>query len=79
MSRQGKLKQRLLSRPKDFTWAELTSLLNSNGYTLQNGKGSRRKFINPDKEMISLHEPHPNKVLKAYVIEQVINKLGWDK
>lgn len=77
MSKKEKLKQRLLSRPKDFNWAELTSLLLSLGYTLHKGSGSRRKFISPEKDMINLHEPHPDKTIKVYILDQVIHKLGW--
>lgn len=67
--------ERLLARPKDFTWGELASLLNSYGYQLKNGKGSRRRFIDGEKNKISLHEPHPDKTLKAYMIDIVIKAL----
>lgn len=67
--------ERLKARPKDYTWGELTSLLNSCGYTMKNGKGSRRKFIDDEKHKIILHEPHPDKTLKAYMLDIVINAL----
>lgn len=66
---------RLLERPKDYTWDELVSLLRSYGYALKNASGSRRKFIDSDKRKILLHEPHPENTLKAYVIENVIAAL----
>ncbi|HCG6617012.1 TPA: type II toxin-antitoxin system HicA family toxin [Vibrio parahaemolyticus] len=76
MSRQDKLLMRLLSKPKDFTWDELTKLLGSFEYELVNGKGSRRKFFHrATATYISLHEPHPQNILKAYVIKEVICKL----
>lgn len=76
MSRQEKLLQRLLSKPKNFTWDELKKLLGLYNYQLINGSGSRRKFIHKDsKQVISLHEPHPQNIIKSYVIDDVINKL----
>ncbi|MDW1950458.1 type II toxin-antitoxin system HicA family toxin [Vibrio sp. 780] len=76
MSRQQKLLQRLLSKPKDFTWNELKTLLNHYGYEMLKGNGSRRKFIHSEsKQVISLHEPHPQNIIKMYVIEDVISKL----
>ncbi len=76
MSRMDKLRSRLFSRPSDFTWDELTKLLGGYGFELYKNKGSRRKFIHAEPSvMINLHEPHPDKVLKRYVINQVIEKL----
>jgi hypothetical protein len=37
--------------------------------------GSRRKFVNDENNIISLHEPHPQKVLKAYQIDIIIEHL----
>jgi predicted RNA binding protein YcfA (HicA-like mRNA interferase family) len=66
---------RLKQRPKDFTWGELVTLLEGLGYTLKKSSGSGRKFIDAEKRKISLHEPHPEKTLKAYVIDQVLTAL----
>ncbi|MGJ8515071.1 type II toxin-antitoxin system HicA family toxin [Carnimonas bestiolae] len=67
---------RLLQKPKDFSWDELVSLLRSLGYSLRSKKGgSYRRFIDDSNRKILLHEPHPQKVLKAYAIEQVIENL----
>ncbi len=70
---------RLLSRPKDYTYKELSSLLNGLGYTESNqGKtsGSRVRFINPNtKHKIMIHKPHPSPVLKMYIIDEVIKQL----
>ena len=43
----------------------------------QKGKtgGSRRKFINKNLDIISLHKPHPSNIVKQYVIKQLIEKL----
>lgn len=73
MSRKDKLLERLESQPKDFTWAEAKTLMGKCGFKLLKGKGSRRKFYNEDKALlISLHEPHPNNILKAYIINDLI-------
>lgn len=64
--------------PKDITWDELIKVLNHFGFkSLPAGKtgGSRRKFMNIKKTMISLHEPHPRKELKKYQIDQVLETL----
>ncbi|MCE8035341.1 type II toxin-antitoxin system HicA family toxin [Billgrantia tianxiuensis] len=67
---------RLKERPKNYTWDELVALLNSLGYSLKKAKrGSGRKFIDDKKQKISLHEPHPENTLKAYVIEKVLTAL----
>ncbi len=80
MSRKEKLINRLLKKPKDFTFGEMESLLSYFGYELkQGGTGSGIKFIkNENKEVINFHKPHPNGILKQYVLEQVIEKLRKD-
>ena len=78
MSRQEKLIVRLLSVPKDFTWDELVKVLNSFGYEeLKGGKtgGSRRRFVDGDKNIITLHKPHPANIVKTYAIREVIAHL----
>jgi predicted RNA binding protein YcfA (HicA-like mRNA interferase family) len=76
MSQQAKLLERLKRKPKDFTWGELETVLEGFGYQQERGSGSRRKFIHPETgAMISLHEPHPRKVLKAYQIRDVVDHL----
>lgn len=75
MSKKEKLLERLLSYPKDFTWDELESILFHFGYLeYKQGKtsGSRRKFADANKNIISFHKPHPGNILKAYVIKEVI-------
>jgi hypothetical protein len=78
MSQVEKLIIRLLSYPKDFTWEELIKILRHFGYEeLKGGKtgGSRRKFANHDKHIISLHKPHPANILKRYQLEDVVGAL----
>lgn len=59
--------------PKDFTWDELVSLLSQNGFRVINGSGSRYKFVNSDERVLSFHKPHPENVLKMYILKQVKN------
>lgn len=80
MSKKDKLIDRLLKKPKDFTFDEMKSLLSYFGYELkQGGTGSGIKFINKESnEMINFHKPHPNGTLKRYILIQVIEKLRKD-
>lgn len=78
MTKKDKLKERLLSRPSDFTWAELQNLLLSLGYRESNvGKtsGSRVRFISGQYSPILLHKPHPKPVIKMYMLKQIIEQL----
>jgi hypothetical protein len=80
MSKKDKLIDRLLKKPKDFTFDEMESLLSYLGYELkQGGIGSGVKFIRVgSNEVINFHKPHPSGILKRYVLEQVIEKLRKD-
>lgn len=80
MSKKDKLIDRLLKKPKDFTFDEMESLLSYLGYELkQGGIGSGVKFIRVgSNEVINYHKPHPSGILKRYVLEQVIEKLRKD-
>jgi len=78
MSRKNKLIDRFLSTPSDLTWEELVKILSSFGYEeISKGKtaGSRRKFVNTDRDIILLHKPHPANVVKVYAIRQVLDHL----
>jgi HicA-like toxin of HicAB toxin-antitoxin system len=78
MSKIEKLLERFLSNPKDFTWDELVSMLTHFGYyEHRKGKtgGSRRKFLDANKNVINLHKPHPGNILKRYAINLVIEQL----
>jgi predicted RNA binding protein YcfA (HicA-like mRNA interferase family) len=73
VSKVEKLKDRLLSRPSDFTWQELCTLMNTVGFKLVQAGGSGRKFIHPDGDVtLFLHEPHPGSILKAYQVRAAI-------
>ena len=73
MSRKDKLLEKLLQKPKDFTFDEMVTLLTSMGFSFHNrGKtsGSRVCFTN-QKVTIILHKPHPGNELKRYQIKQI--------
>lgn len=80
MVKTSKLIAKLKSKPNDFTWNELKKVLAFYGYEeiTRRGKsgGSRRKFVNSSKDIINLHEPHPDKTIKTYVIKQIIEHLN---
>jgi hypothetical protein len=76
MTKAEKLLNRFLSRPKDFTYSELLSLLKSFGFKEQQGSGSRVVFSNERiKHNIKLHKPHPGNILKRYQIDLIIQEL----
>lgn len=80
MSKKDKLIDKLLRKPKDFTFDEMASLLSYFGYELKQARtGSGVKFIKEGgNEVINFHKPHPNGILKRYVLDQVIEKLRKD-
>jgi hypothetical protein len=74
MGRKEKLLARLLSRPKDFSWSELQTLMRQLGYEEITGRGSRRKFINTQtKRIVSLHKRHPDDTLLEYQVRDVLD------
>jgi predicted RNA binding protein YcfA (HicA-like mRNA interferase family) len=80
MSREEKLLKRFLSRPKDFNFDEAVKLLNNFGfYEVKTGKtsGSRIRFKNEyyPINIIKFHKPHPDNILKPYVLEIIKNNL----
>lgn len=80
MSQKDKLVARLLSKPRDFTFNEMVTLLSYFEYDLKKGgTGSGVKFTKESSsEVINFHKPHPNGILKRYILEQVIEKLRKD-
>lgn len=71
MNQKEKLITRILSLPKDFTYKEAVSLLGYLGYKeVRTGKtsGSRVRFIHEDGDQFVMHKPHPDKVLKSYLV-----------
>jgi hypothetical protein len=80
MGKKEKLILKLKSVPKDFTYLEMQTILNSLGFRKsKSGKtgGSRVTFIK-DNVPIILHKPHPRKELPEYQIKQVLEILERD-
>ena len=79
MSRIEKEIERIKSKPKDYTYDEVKSLLNKLGfyeYTKGKTSGSRVVFINEEDIKIELHRPHPSKIIKLYKIKEILNILN---
>jgi len=77
MGRKEKLIARLKSKPKDFVFEEMRTLLELLDFEISNkGKtsGSRVSFRN-GKIPIILHKPHPHKELLEYQIKYVLEAL----
>lgn len=76
MGRNTKLLERLLARPKDFTYDELKKLLSAVDCEEDNKgrtSGSRVAFVHKETgTILRLHKPHPNNELKSYQINLVI-------
>ncbi len=79
MSKFEKAKERLLSRPKDYTYTEAKSLLTQLGFVEYNkGKtsGSRVKFYRAsDRRILLLHKPHPGDVMSAGAVKDLASRL----
>jgi len=82
MSQKEKLIIRLLSKPRDFRYSELVSLLGSLGYQeVKTGRtsGSRIAFCHAKtRHIIRLHRPHPGDILKIYQLEMTIDVLKME-
>ncbi len=79
MSKFEKAKQRLLSKPSDYTFTELRYLLGKMGFVeYQKGKtsGSRVKFYRAeDKKIIMVHKPHPEDTMDKGAVQGIIDYL----
>ncbi|TDP48626.1 HicA-like toxin of HicAB toxin-antitoxin system [Aminicella lysinilytica] len=81
MSSREKQISRFLSKPSDYKYDELITVLGFLGYSERKSggrtSGSRVHFVNSNKRVISLHKPHPGNgnYVKKYAIELVISAL----
>ncbi len=79
MSKLEKARERLRSKPKDYTYSELRSLLLQLGYVeITKGKtsGSRVAFFRAaDEDMIRLHKPHPGDIINPATIKDIVSHL----
>ena len=80
MAKREKLLERLKGKPTNFTWDELVAVMEGLGYELKKTGGSGRKFIHKESRVAAfLHEPHPGKFLKAYLIRDILAHLKQEK
>jgi len=79
VAKREKLLLRFLSKPKDFTYSELKSLLGSLGYgetATGRTSGSRVAFVHEKtKHIIRLHRPHPANALRRYQLDYLEDEL----
>lgn len=79
MSKLIKAKQRILAKPRDYTYSEARVLLGQLGYKEFNaGKtsGSRVFFYREtDGHKILLHKPHPGDVMSPGAIDDLCERL----
>ena len=78
MGQKEKLINRLKSKPKDFTFDEVESLLGYLDYKRSDKgrtSGSRVMFVSDQHPPIMMHKPHPRKELLDYQIKQLIEML----
>ncbi|MBQ7313651.1 MAG: type II toxin-antitoxin system HicA family toxin [Clostridia bacterium] len=78
MGQKEKLIRRLLSKPKDFTFDEVKTLLRYLDYHRSDKgriSGSRVMFTSEKHAPIMMHKPHPRKELLEYQIRQLIDVL----
>ena len=79
MSKFDKAKERLFSRPKDYTYSEAKALLSQLGFEEFNKgrtSGSRVKFYRADDQrIILLHKPHPGDVISIGAIKYLAAQL----
>ena len=79
MSKFEKAKERILQKPKDYTYTEARYLLSQLGFKEHNkGKtsGSRVRFFREtDKKVILLHKPHPEDEMDRGAVSGLIDYL----
>ncbi len=78
MGQKEKLINRLKSKPKDFTFDEVESLLRYLDYKRSDKgrtSGSRVMFVSENHPPIMMHKPHPRKELLEYQVKQLLEML----
>lgn len=79
MSKFEKAKERILGKPRDYTYTEAQYLLGKMGFEEFNkGKtsGSRVRFYREkDKKVILLHKPHPDDEMDRGAVNDLVEYL----
>jgi len=75
LSKKEKIIKRFLSEPNDYEYEELVQFLQLFGYTEEKSgrtSGSAVRFIRTDSfAPIRFHKPHPQKIIKRYIIRYI--------
>ena len=78
MSKRDKLWIKFMEVPpkKNLTWSDLLTLMSALDFEQLEGDGSRVKFYHKAKDIVvNLHKPHPDNLLKTYLVKQIQEKL----
>jgi len=78
LSKKTKLIERLKRKPtpRDFTWNEAVTVMESSGFRLVKSQGSGRMFVHDKTGLkVRLHEPHPQKTLLPYMVDALLDGL----
>lgn len=78
MSKHQKTLARMCKKPvpNDIKWDDFKAALESLGYKMLKGGGSRRKFFHQEKDrLISCHMPHPSPDVDKGCIADVVEHL----
>lgn len=78
MKKKQKLLDAFLAKPlkRNLRFRDLAALFQSLGYELINKDGSRVSFWNRDTgDVFDMHRPHPDDLLKLYVVKKVREKI----
>lgn len=79
MSKYEKAKERILQKPKDYTYSEAKYLLGKMGFEEYNkGKtsGSRVRFFRKtDQRAVLLHKPHPEDQMDRGAVSDLVDYL----
>jgi len=79
MSKYDKAIERILQKPKDYTYTEVKYMLGKMGFEEYNkGKtsGSRVRFYRKaDSKVILLHKPHPGDVMDRGAVSDLVDYL----
>lgn len=76
MTQIEKLFEKFKTIPADLEWNELIKILRYCDFKMIEGRGSRVKFYNQANQcVIQIHRPHPQKIVKRYVIRQILKLL----
>ena len=83
MTKKEKLIERMCRLPKDFTFAELETVLLQLGFEKDDkGKtsGSRVRFYIKERQMQYLaHKPHPSNIIKEKALKDIVDYLTDNK